>query len=813
MNTSNKSTSLQQESRPIALVDDCRAQIDDTDIVTFGALAASFAKPELGKKDGYALIPADIDTGARKADRVRSISFLFLDVEAHAEADKDDKGQSLLDQYGDIIKRVTGLEPPSVDGMVAELSSQDVRSCLHTTYAHSTEHPRYRLIFDLTRPLTPVELKPLGIYVAGLLGLSDCFDAACLDPARLFFNPRCPSQERMKLFRHEVLEGEPLDVDALMAEAVKIDAALKSAEAGRKTRESPSVIDAFNAQADIGLILAEHGYLAKGRNRWLWPGSTTGMPGARLLSDDGRTERVYSNHGGDPLNDGFAHDAFDCWRILKHAGDMTAAVREAARLLGLNGAKSGRNGAGRGKHHHGEESEPGGNSGNPEPFIKATQPTPWPDDCLPPGMAEAVKAIAEHVQAPVALAGMAVLGAVSHIAMRLVDAQHPKKGAMPASLFILTALESGGRKSECFSTATDPITKQERVIREAYKARLKDYVNSTLDAPSDPRAIFTNTTIQKIEQVFVNGSAPALSLSTDEGGALLGGHSLKSETRPASLGTLTRLFDGAGVQRDRVGEGQSGFRYGVRFGLFLSAQPIVLADALADPMLRGQGFLPRFLYAAPASLAGMRLHDENTLSRKAAEDVRIIAYWNTLKRMCERTANVDAHGGLVLPMVALDDDAVAAWLALYNETEVQQGIDGDYELLGAFASRAGELAARVAAVFAAWSCCENDREMSEAIVTGDDMNSAVALVRFSLSEWHRQASGSALSIAERDAYDLLEFLHRKGWETTTRVQIGQHCRNALRKDTKRRNAAVAELLRRGWLIETAAGGFAVIQKK
>jgi len=433
---------------------------------------------------------------------------------------------------------------------------------------------------------------------------------------------------------------------------------------------------------------------------------------------------------------------------------------------------------------------------------------------MPISMARAADSIAEHVQAPKALAGMAVLGAVAHIAMRLVDARHPKKGALPASLYILTALESGGRKSECFSIATAPIAKLEREAREAHKAELKRLEAEAAlvktkeracimrEAPSDPRTIFVDTTTQKVEQEFVNGSAAALSLSTDEGGTLLGGHSLKSDTRTASLGALTRLFDGAGVQRDRIGEGQSGFRYGVRFGLFLSTQPIVLVDVLSDSLLRGQGFLPRFLYAAPASMAGTRLHDEKTLSRKAADDLRIIAYWKTLEQMCNITMGVDEHGGLCLPVVGMDSDAVAVWLEFYNSTELQQGEGGDFEALKAFASRAGELAARVAAVYAAWRCCENGIPMN-AMVNGDDMRQAVALVGFSLAEWRRHGAGTALNLVERDARDLLEWLHRKGWETATRVKLGQHCPNGLRKDTRRRNAAIEELQRRRWLIESA----------
>ncbi len=101
--------------------------------------------------------------------------------------------------------------------------------------------------------------------------------------------------------------------------------------------------------------------------------------------------------------------------------------------------------------------------------------------------------------------------------------------------------------------------------------------------------------------------------------------------------------------------------------------------------------------------------------------------------------------------------------------------------------------------------------MSDAIVTGDDMQLAVALVGFSLSEWLCQSDSSTLTTKERDARELLEWLHRKGWITATRGKIGQHCPIALRKDTFRRNEALLELQRRRWLIEDEKG-YVVIQE-
>jgi len=47
---------------------------------------------------------------------------------------------------------------------------------------------------------------------------------------------------------------------------------------------------------------------------------------------------VYSHHGSDPLGDGYSHDAFSVYTALEHGGDVTAAVKEAAAIMGMDSA-------------------------------------------------------------------------------------------------------------------------------------------------------------------------------------------------------------------------------------------------------------------------------------------------------------------------------------------------------------------------------------------------------------------------------------------------------------------------------------------
>jgi hypothetical protein len=80
-------------------------------------------------------------------------------------------------------------------------------------------------------------------------------------------------------------------------------------------------IQEFNESFSVEDVLIRNGYEPVGRDRFIRPGSTSGAPGAVIMRNcsDG-VERVYS-HGGDVLNDGHAHDAFDVYRLLECGGE------------------------------------------------------------------------------------------------------------------------------------------------------------------------------------------------------------------------------------------------------------------------------------------------------------------------------------------------------------------------------------------------------------------------------------------------------------------------------------------------------------
>ena len=105
----------------------------------------------------------------------------------------------------------------------------------------------------------------------------------------------------------------------------------KAAPRSKVAGANLDIIGCFNQSTDVQAILEAHGYTPRGKNRYLPPQSTSGVPSVRVL-DSGK---VFSDNGSCPLNDGHAHDAFDCYRILDYGGDPTAAVKAAAERLGI----------------------------------------------------------------------------------------------------------------------------------------------------------------------------------------------------------------------------------------------------------------------------------------------------------------------------------------------------------------------------------------------------------------------------------------------------------------------------------------------
>ncbi len=405
---------------------------------------------------------------------------------------------------------------------------------------------------------------------------------------------------------------------------------------------------------------------------------------------------------------------------------------------------------------------------------------PYPIQALPPLLQGAATAIAEYVQAPIAMTAQCVIGAISHIAQVHVNAPHQfKVHGEPCSLFLLTEGQSGSRKSTSKNLADKAITEYERKAYDQYKDDVQQW--KTLQAglpkadreaflaenppPNDPSSLFSDGTLEAVAGLYIDGVLKSASISSDEAAQFFGGHTMKSDTRTQALGSFTKLFDDGSIQRTRSKSNLngSGRADDVRLTFNLQGQHEVLSDALRDDVLREQGFLPRFILSAPENLAGTRLHDAEFRQKNANLDHRLIAYWERCKTLLDPCPMplVDGQQQQDRRVIQLSSQADMIDLAFYNECEQQQLKGGKYEHIQPFASRASQLARRLATVFAFF---QNEQE-----ITAQTMQGACDIIRHSLGEWLRYAEIE--SKKESDAQRLLNWLVKKCVkECTNKIQ-------------------------------------------
>ncbi len=363
----------------------------------------------------------------------------------------------------------------------------------------------------------------------------------------------------------------------------------------------------------------------------------------------------------------------------------------------------------------------------------------YPIDGFPQIIKEAIEAISEYVQAPIAMAAQCVLGTISHIAQGKVNAPNFYSiYGEPCALFLLTEGQSGSRKSTSKRLADYALKEHERRKYDAYQKNFQEWTHALASCvkkeqktflvennqPKDPSSIFSDITLESLLGLYIDGSIIDASISSDEAGQFFGGHTMKSDTRNLAVASFTKLFDDGSVERTRSKSNLngSGRAHDVRLTFNLQGQREILIEALKDPVLRGQGFLARFILTVPENLAGRRFQNKESQDKDASSDCRLIAYWERCKFLLNESTNQRY-------VILLDDEAKKVDLAFYNEIELLQGRGKCYEYLQAFASRASQLARRLATVLTYFE--------GKAFISKEILSVACEVIRFSLNEWLR----------------------------------------------------------------------------
>lgn len=249
-------------------------------------------------KDHGGFVAGALAYGRRKVDSVEFRSMLALD--------------------GDHVAK---------DFIVLYESVAPYTSFLYTTHSHTPDNPRVRIVFPLTRNVTPDEFVAVSRYLADMLGI-DQFDECSYLPNQLMYWPSTPQNG---VYEYKEVEKDWLNPDDILSahpewvDPTRLPTSSRESKANQVQKQK--VQDPLTKNGVVGLFnrvfypitLALEKFLSNvyeptdNENRWHLIASHS-MAGVEIIED----KFVYSHHAKDPAYLKLCN-AFDIVRTHKFA--------------------------------------------------------------------------------------------------------------------------------------------------------------------------------------------------------------------------------------------------------------------------------------------------------------------------------------------------------------------------------------------------------------------------------------------------------------------------------------------------------------
>ena len=255
---------------------------------------SAMSRQEKGRiKDIGGFVGGEIRDGRRKAGNIVSRSIITLDIDFGGTDTPD-------------------IVAGALDGLAW---------CLYSTHSHTPEHPRYRVVLPLDRPVTAEEYVPIARRVAERMGIG-LFDPTTYEPHRLMYWPSCSSDGEF-VFRRGV--GKPVSAGEVLGTFADWRNAAEwpcgpmerpETSRGRK-QEDPTekrgtvgvFCRAYTITEAIDTFIPGVYTPTSHPDRYTYSGGTSA--GGAVVYED---KWLYSHHGTDPAS-GRLCNAFDLVRI------------------------------------------------------------------------------------------------------------------------------------------------------------------------------------------------------------------------------------------------------------------------------------------------------------------------------------------------------------------------------------------------------------------------------------------------------------------------------------------------------------------
>ncbi len=227
----------------------------------------------------------------------------------------------------------------------------------HTTWRHTAQQPRWRVVLPMTQRIAPAEWALAWEGARQLLAPNA--DDGVGEPSRMYYLPACPMGSTGDVRKHDGAAFDPNDLPEPPAHGED-----EEPEPAAGDGERPG--DRFNRETTWTAILEPHLW-ERGEQRgdtevWIRPGK--GDPRARSANTTPRGNLWVWSSAAAPFEPGRSYTKFAAFALLEYGGDMQAAARELAR-----------------RYDPVIHFPPRG--GNQAPADESDAPPPWPDTLSP----------------------------------------------------------------------------------------------------------------------------------------------------------------------------------------------------------------------------------------------------------------------------------------------------------------------------------------------------------------------------------------------------------------------------------------------
>jgi hypothetical protein len=488
--------------------------------------------------------------------------------------------------------------------------------------------------------------------------------------------------------------------------------------------DSPAA--AFNASTTWDQLLTRDGWtlastLGSGEQRWRRPGKAARDGISATVGHGGRDVLKVFTSSVPELRADEAYSRFGYEAAVRHHGDRSAFATHLRRQMNEAAGVGQRDPADltdmswlgdtittpalEAADAAGEDEPEDEGWPDPEPLEpELGHGPPFPVDVLPAWMGDMVTEVAEALLVPTDLPAMAVLGALSTVAMTKVTLRiEGTTWNEDTNLYLMCGYPSGGGKSPAFDAAMAPIeafeeariremnaeieeaTTRFEILSKKAKEKQDSAARGSIDVeeaitaraeasaiviPPSPAFIAEDATPEALGQHIDECGGKAALLSSEGDAVDMMGGQYAERGKGANLGVYLKSWNGESIRVKRIGRGVVRLPRST-LTICVMPQPILLRRLGENAELGERGITARFLYSVPPTNVGWR--DYGALLRPAGAEVRS-AYEHQLLEIANRL------GRCAFPMTLRTTPAATRmWITWLNANEVRLRPGGDLE--------------------------------------------------------------------------------------------------------------------------------------